>query len=97
MPNANYKAGVRAEYRTMKMLDAKGYITLRTAGSHGAFDVIAIGPHDTLCIQVKRGRPAAISPLEEERLRELKVPEGVYKQVWLWDHGKGYPVVKEYR
>lgn len=41
--NMNYRRGRGKEYREMKKLRDEGYdIVLRTAGSHGAFDIIAI-------------------------------------------------------
>lgn len=44
MANKQYLSGRRFEYDTMKRWKAKGYEVLRTAGSHGAFDVIAYKP-----------------------------------------------------
>lgn len=41
MPNKNYLAGRRLEYDLMRLYEERGFSTLRTAGSHGAFDVIA--------------------------------------------------------
>lgn len=32
------------EYETMKSWEAKGYITTRSAGSHGPWDVVAVKP-----------------------------------------------------
>lgn len=37
-----YAKGRRLEYRAMADLRAQGYSVLRTAGSHGVFDLIAI-------------------------------------------------------
>jgi Holliday junction resolvase len=45
MANPNYNRGVRFEREVMKEWEAKGYAVLRTAGSHGAFDVIAYHPN----------------------------------------------------
>lgn len=41
MPNSNYQAGRRFEYERMAAWRSKGYEVLRTAGSHGAYDLIA--------------------------------------------------------
>ena len=44
MPNANYLKGRRNEYELMKALEERGYVVMRTSGSHGPFDVIGINP-----------------------------------------------------
>ena len=38
----NYIRGRNFEYRVKKLLEKKGYIVFRTAGSHGLFDLIGI-------------------------------------------------------
>lgn len=47
MPNKNYQKGRRKEYKIKKELEESGYIVLRTAGSHGFADLIAIKPGRT--------------------------------------------------
>jgi len=46
MPNPHYKAGVRFEYKIMKLLKdnlpKKKYTIIRTAGSHSPVDVLII-------------------------------------------------------
>jgi hypothetical protein len=42
MPNANYIKGRKKEYKLKKEFEEKGYIVLRTAGSHGFADLICI-------------------------------------------------------
>lgn len=42
MTNRNYVRGRSYEYKIAKKLRAEGWEVLRTAGSHGAFDLIAI-------------------------------------------------------
>ena len=41
MPNRNYERGRASEYKAQRDLESLGYQTTRTAGSHGAADVIA--------------------------------------------------------
>jgi Holliday junction resolvase len=38
-----YHKGRRLEYQFKKLLEKQGYIVLRTAGSHGFADLIAVG------------------------------------------------------
>lgn len=55
MPNANYLAGRRFEYERMKYWRKDmGYDVMRTAGSRGTYDLIAIHPdHGVVLIQCK--------------------------------------------
>lgn len=41
MPNKNYRSGRAFEYEIKKAWEEAGYIVLRTAGSHGIFDLVA--------------------------------------------------------
>lgn len=88
----NYRAGVRAERRTQECLEAAGYTTMRTAGSHGAFDVIGVSATDIVLVQVKRGskRP---SEADVRALRELSVPPNVRTLVHYWAVGAREPLV----
>src|SRR5262249_57305842 len=71
----------RAEYRAMRLLERCGYVCMRSAGSHGAFDVIAIGPRDVRLIQCKAGA-ATLSPIEREQLAALRVPPNTSVECW---------------
>lgn len=42
MPNKNYLRGRRFEWEVKKQLEQSGYSVMRTAGSHGFADIIAI-------------------------------------------------------
>ncbi len=66
-PNPNYIKGRAKEYRIKKKWEAKGYVCVRTAGSHGFADLICIHPIDKYIffIQVK---PKNFSKKAEMRL-----------------------------
>ena len=53
LPNPNYQAGVRFERERMKHYVSQGYAVMRTAGSHGFYDVIAFSPRSVMAIQCK--------------------------------------------
>ena len=54
-PNTNYIAGRAFEYERMAHYKALGYEVMRTAGSHGKYDIIAISPMGSVeFIQCKR-------------------------------------------
>ena len=56
MPRSPYKRGARYEYYVKQLLEEKGYLVVRTAGSHGPFDLIAIDKEkrEILLVQVTR-------------------------------------------
>jgi Holliday junction resolvase-like predicted endonuclease len=60
MPNKNYIAGRNFEYKVKKYYEKQGYTVLRTSGSHGFADLIAI-KHDYISsiifIQCKNHKP----------------------------------------
>jgi len=42
MPTTNYERGRAYEYKIKKQLEGEGWTVVRTAGSHGPFDLISI-------------------------------------------------------
>lgn len=76
MPNKNYQSGRNFEHRVKKHLENKGYYVMRSAGSRGQIDIVAIPTysyecqvHKTLLIQCKHG--TKISKDEREKLLDL--------------------------
>jgi len=45
MPNRNYEAGRRFEYRVKKDLEKSGHVVIRSAGSHSMADLVAFHEH----------------------------------------------------
>lgn len=80
----SYVKGRRAEYRVMRLLEAAGYVCVRTAGSHSPADVVAWRPGQTEMrfIQVKATRDGTgASPAEREALT-LWVPQQATCEIW---------------
>ena len=92
--NKNYQKGVRYERRSMEILEAAGYMTLRMAGSHGQFDVIGISRLDIVLVQVKSGT-ANLTPAETEAMALFPVPPNTRKLLHRWKKGATLPLVKE--
>ena len=44
MPNSRYDRGRAYEYKVMRKLREEGFYAIRSAGSHGYFDIIGIKP-----------------------------------------------------
>ena len=78
-----YAAGRRLEYRARDELIAQGYTVVRSAGSKGPIDLVAIGRTVRL-IQVK-----ARSPRRADRLKlaAVSTPRGVQREIWQWQAG----------
>ncbi len=53
MPNKNYLAGVRFERQVKKDMETNGFIVIRASGSHGPFDLVAVGGNIVDLIQCK--------------------------------------------
>lgn len=77
------RKGSRAELKSIRRLEADGYLCTKAGGSLGVFDVIAIGPHDVKAIQVKCGT-ARLSRAERAAMTALVVPPNVSVEYWLW-------------
>lgn len=85
--------GGRNERRSRAMLEAAGYHVTRAAASHGAWDLVAIGPADLLLVQVKsRDWPGFA---EMARLQAFPAPPGVRKVVHRWRDRASVPDVRE--
>ena len=79
MPNRNYQKGRRKEYAIKHRLEKDGYICLRTAGSHGFADLIAIHP-DTRLILFIQSKPKKFSKrLTEEIVKKFAFLKGDFK------------------
>ncbi len=88
----NYEKGRRREYQVIRTMEAAGFYCIRAAGSHGLFDVVAIGPNELRLIQVKANQMA--SQAEQESLREFDLgPEGTSKFIWLYINGQRKPII----
>jgi len=53
---SRYRLGRRLEWRIRKILEEHGYEVIRSAGSKGKWDLIAIKPGCVRLIQVKKGK-----------------------------------------
>jgi Holliday junction resolvase len=95
LAQSNYRRGVDVERKAMKTLEQAGYMVARTAGSHGPFDVIAIGPLGVRLIQLKRvkdGRYIGLDVAREQlrRIYEYTQAIDVSAELWVWQDGQGW-------
>ena len=90
----NKAKGTRVELKARNLLEALGYTVTRSAGSLGAFDLVALHPTHTRCIQVKANR--APDRLEREQLQLLAqtIPPATSVEVWVWKDRERHPHVE---
>ncbi len=83
--NRKYQRGVAWERAIQQALEAQGYVTFRSAGSHGVADVVALHPlrRDVRLIQAKTGTGRA-SAADRAALARLRG----YYAVWPEIHTK---------
>lgn len=87
-----YEAGRRAEYKLKALLEQGGLTVLRTAGSHGQADLIAVDPKSRglRLIQVKvtsSKKPSYARELDELAKLTPKGPWRVSSELWVWRKG----------
>jgi len=79
MPNKNYLKGRRKEYKHVKIMREKGFLSQRTAGSHSPFDVIAIN-QETKEIRLIQCKPDSMNAHQQQKIRnENRKLNGVFK------------------
>jgi len=90
----NYERGVEKERKAQEQLRAVGCKAMRTAGSHGIADVIAVCPSGVRLIQIKRAKQdqdwKADFEGAVEAMDDLIVGNGISKEVWLWVDYQGW-------
>lgn len=92
----NYVRGVAIERKLKKLLESHGWLVFRSAGSHGAFDLIAQRADGIRNIQCKRVKhKTEMEPLLRElRLaaKGLPLPRNASYELWAWVDRKGWYV-----
>ena len=79
---ASYSRGARRERVAKAVLERAGYEVIRAAGSHGRYDLVAIGNGKVKLIQVKSRNPS-----RREIERYLEGEEGKFeleREIWVW-------------
>jgi Holliday junction resolvase len=91
----NYRRGYDAEMRCVEAWREHGYESVRTAGSHSPWDVLAVNAEETWLIQVKRTKEA---PTDGEFSKELNILKkiatgvGTFQALWWWVDRVGWRV-----
>ena len=85
--------GTRNEHRSIRLLEAAGYLCTRAAASLGCWDIVGIGSVDLVLCQVKSNRDAC--PAERETMRNFPAPPNARKLIHIWKDRQRMPLVKE--
>ena len=86
----NYQRGYRLELLAKRELIARGYYVVRSAGSHGAVDLVALADDHLLLIQV--GTRGSKNAADYEKLRRVPAPGKVSREMWLWVERAGWQI-----
>ncbi len=82
-----YRRGYRIELRVRDLLRKEGYLVLRSAGSKGPADLVAIGKNgEVRLIQVKRIKEAKLIP---QVLSKITVDLPLPLEIWFWIDSEG--------
>lgn len=87
------RKGTKNEHKSVALLEAAGYRVTRAGGSLGVFDLIGIGAHAVVLVQVKTNRWP--NPAEMEGIKDFPCPPNAAKLVHRWNDYQRVPDVKE--
>lgn len=89
----NTKAkGSRRERQARKLLEATGHYVVKSGGSLGIFDLVALGPTGARLIQVKSNEKPR--PAERERLAHFPRFPFASKELWIFYDRIREPVIE---
>lgn len=84
-----YQRGRDNEYRAQRELEADGYTTIRSAGSHGTADVIAWNATSIRFIQIKSFIKRMTDYTKDiAQLTELVTPPNATRELWIRQQGQ---------
>lgn len=92
----NYRRGYEIERKLVNMLKKEKYASVRSAGSHSPWDVMAVNDKGVRLIQCKRVKKYRQSMFDKEirELQSLKTPPCCSKELWVWEDGYGWARTK---
>jgi Holliday junction resolvase len=87
-----YLTGYRAEKTAMAQLKGEGFEVMRSAGSHGFWDIVAYNRRVVRFIQLKvigTGEKRIFSKLRDD-LALVEMPPYVVKELWISERRRGW-------
>ena len=94
MSKTSYRKGVRLEYELKELLEADGFFVVRSAGSHGPADLVALKDGEILLVQVQNN--GHLPKWKEDALKLAAKRAGgwgyfAYKVKGVWHLRQVYP------
>ena len=86
----NYRTGSAVERKAKKFLEGAGYNVLRSAGSKGAFDLVAYNNVVVRLIQCKTFNTPREYESDLSRMRMSIVPGFCYRELWTHQNRVGW-------
>lgn len=106
MVNKNYKRGYTTEMKAIKELEEQGFYAVRTAGSHGVFDIMAVPTtrikaellrhnDEVWMIQLKRTKADKLYKSSYKKdIEQIKgvefINSNIKKKLWIWQDRIGW-------
>lgn len=92
--SSKYASGREVEYKIQRFLEGEGYNTLRSAGSKGAFDIIAWNSFVTRRIQAKRELKKSSYSADLKKIASSLSPPNSTKELWVYRTRVGWRLVE---
>lgn len=87
-----YRRGVRVEYLLKKKLESERYYVVRSAGSHGAADLVAW--NDKACYVIQVALTGVKTKKDYDKLKSVPQMPRMVKQMWEYLGGGEWKVTK---
>ncbi|MCW2279250.1 Holliday junction resolvase [Heliophilum fasciatum] len=96
MVRTNYQRGYEIERKIVHELTGRGYLVLRSAGSHSKIDVLGVKKERIVAVQSKRTKRFLMSSYQKE-IAEIQALINDYDfgdvmdfELWVWIDRKGF-------
>jgi Holliday junction resolvase len=102
MARTNYQRGYEIERKIVEELTDRGFLVLRSAGSHGKIDVLGIRKDRIVAVQSKRTKEFSWAAYRKE-VEGIQEIINTYDlgdidfELWVWVDRKGFRKWKIYR
>lgn len=93
-----YERGRRIEHKIISFLKKSGYSTFRSAGSKGAFDIIAVNERVVRFIQSKLTDDTSYNYTNEiKNMNTVATPDYASRELWIYVARLGFVEIKTTR
>ena len=92
LSNARYLVRYRAIRRVTKILEGRRYIVIKTTDPSSVLDFVGIRQSDIVGIKLLISPHNNIPNVQKlrENLRKINAPANFTKEIWVWEHKRGF-------